>query len=306
MNFLKLIRYPNLLLLALMQLIFRYGFLELQNIPLALSDFHYLLMVFSTICIAAGGYIINNILDVESDEENKPQDVIVGKTISETKAYNLYIAFTIMGVLSGFYLSNVIGKPSFSALFIIIAATLYQYAAQWKQSLLIGNFIVALLASVSILIIGIFDLYPITTINNRALLALIFQILIDFAVFAFMINFLREIIKDLEDSEGDASQGMQTLPIVLGINRTSKLVFGLSFIPILTLLFYIYNNLFQLQFATLYLLILVVAPLLFFTVKIWNTRTKKDFHSLSLLLKWILFFGIISIIVISLNMKYNA
>jgi 4-hydroxybenzoate polyprenyltransferase len=262
--------------------------------------------VFSTVCIAAGGYIINNILDVESDMENKPQDVIVGKTISETKAYNLYIAFTFMGVVSGFYLSNVIGKPSFSALFIVIAATLYQYAAQWKQSLLIGNFIVALLASVSVLIIGVFDLYPITNVNNRALLALIFQILIDFAVFAFMINLLREIIKDLEDKEGDASQGMHTLPIVLGIRKTSKLVFGLSFIPILALLFYIYNNLFQLQFATLYLLVFVLGPLLLFTVKIWNARTKKDFHGLSLLLKWILFFGIIAIIVISLNMKYNA
>lgn len=289
-----------------MQLIFRYGFLELQNIPLALSDFQYLLLVFSTVSIAAGGYIINNIFDVESDNDNKPQNVIIGKTISETKAYNLYIGFTIIGVVIGFYLSNVIDKPGFAALFIIIAATLYQYAANWKRTLLIGNVIVALLVSVSILIIGIFDLYPLTNTNSRALLAIVFQILIDFAVFAFMINFIREIVKDIEDTDGDDNQGMSTLPIVLGIYRTSKIVFGLSFIPIIAIIFYIYNYLFQLLFGTLYLLVFVAGPLIYFTIKIWTAKTKKDFHTLSLLLKWILFFGIISVVVISLNMKYNA
>lgn len=289
-----------------MQLIFRYGFFKLQNIPLALSDFQYLLLVFSTVSIAAGGYIINNIFDVESDNDNKPQNVIIGKTISETKAYNLYIGFTIIGVVIGFYLSNVIDKPGFAALFIIIAATLYQYAANWKRTLLIGNVIVALLVSVSILIIGIFDLYPLTNTNSRALLAIVFQILIDFAIFAFMINFIREIVKDIEDTDGDDNQGMSTLPIVLGIYRTSKIVFGLSFIPIIAIIFYIYNYLFQLLFGTLYLLVFVAGPLIYFTIKIWTAKTKKDFHTLSLLLKWILFFGIISVVVISLNMKYNA
>ena len=61
MKYLKLIRYQNLLMLALMQLIFRYGFLELQNIPLDLVDWQYILLVLATVCIAAGGYIVNNI-----------------------------------------------------------------------------------------------------------------------------------------------------------------------------------------------------------------------------------------------------
>ena len=107
MNYLKLIRYQNLLMLALMQLVFRYGFLELQNIPLALADWQFGILVLATVCIAAGGYIINNIMDVETDAENKPENVIVGKFISETKAYNLYIGFTVIGVAMGFYLSNV-------------------------------------------------------------------------------------------------------------------------------------------------------------------------------------------------------
>jgi 4-hydroxybenzoate polyprenyltransferase len=308
MKYLKLIRYQNLLMLALMQLIFRYGFLELQNIPLALADWQYILLVLATVFIAAGGYIINNIFDVETDAENKPENVIVGKSISETKAYNLYIGCTIIGVAIGFYLSNVINKPSFASIFIVIAATLYFYATSLKQSLLIGNFIVALLLSFSVIIIGIFDLYPVTNEENRPVMGLLFGILLDYAIFAFIINFIREIVKDLQDFEGDSNQGMNTLPIVFGVKRTTKLVFGLSFIPIICIVYYINTNLFAsgLLFATLYGLVFILAPLLYFTVKIWSAKATQDFHHLSTVLKWILFFGILSIVVIILNIKYNA
>jgi 4-hydroxybenzoate polyprenyltransferase len=293
-------------MLALMQFIFRYGFLKMQNIPLALNDFQYFLLVVSTLCIAAGGYVINNVYDQETDLENKPNDVIVGKSFSENQANKAYILLNITGVGIGFYLANYIGKPGFAALFIIIAATLYQYASSWKQTLLLGNVVVALLVSVSILIIGVFDLYPILNTNNKALLGIVFQVLIDYAVFAFMINLIREIVKDLEDVNGDSKQGMNTLPIALGVNRTAKLVFGLSFIPVFAILIYVNNYLFQLVFATIYMLVFVAGPLIYFTVKIWSAKTKKDFHTLSLLLKWILFFGILSIVVISINMKHNA
>ena len=308
MKYLKLIRYQNLLMLALMQLIFRYGFLELQNVPLALADWHYFLLVLATTSIAAGGYIINNIFDVETDMENKPENVIIGKTISEAKAYNLYIGFTIIGVITGFYLSNVIDKPGFASLFIIIAATLYFYATSLKQSLLIGNFIVAFLLSFSVLIIGFFDLYPVTFEENRPVMGLLFGILLDYAIFAFSINFIREIVKDLEGVEGDLNQGMNTLPIAFGVKRTTKLVFVLSFTPLVCIVNYVYTNLFvsSLFFGTLYGIIFIMAPLLYFTAKIWTAKNTIDFQHLSSVLKWILFFGILSIVVISLNIKYNA
>lgn len=306
MNFLKLIRYPNLLMLAFMQLIFRYGFLKLQNIPLALNDWQYGLLVLSTVLIAAGGYVINNIFDQDTDNDNKPNNVIVGKSISETKAYSIYVTLNIIGVSIGFYLSNVIAKPGFASLFILIAATLYFYAVNWKQMLLIGNFIVALLLSFSVIIIGIFDLFPVVNPTNQPLLANLFSILIDYAIFAFMINFIREIVKDLEDINGDYNQGMKTLPIILGKSRTSKVVSILSFIPVCAILLYINNYLMPLLFVTIYMLLFVVGPLLYFSMKIWSAASQKEFHVLSLLLKWILLFGILSILVISLNMKYNA
>lgn len=289
-----------------MQLIFRYGFLKLQNIPLALNDWQYGLLVLSTVLIAAGGYVINNIFDQDTDNDNKPNNVIVGKSISETNAYSIYVALNISGVSIGFYLSNVIAKPGFAALFILIAATLYFYAINWKQMLLIGNFIVALLLSFSVIIIGIFDLFPVVNQSNQPLMANLFSILIDYAVFAFMINFIREIVKDLEDVNGDYNQGMRTLPIILGISRTAKVVSILSFIPVGAILLYINNYLMPLLFVTIYMLLFVVGPLLYFSIKIWSASSQKEFHVLSLLLKWILLFGILSILVISLNMKYNA
>ncbi|MFV8376866.1 geranylgeranylglycerol-phosphate geranylgeranyltransferase [Flavobacterium sp. GSP11] len=306
MKYLKLIRYQNLLMLAFMQLVFRYGFFKFQNIPLSLADWQYLLLVLSTVLIAAGGYVINNIVDQNTDNDNKPNDVIVGKLISEAKAYNIYVALNCVGVGIGFYLSNVIQKPGFASIFILIAATLYLYATSLKQMVLVGNVIVALLLSFSVVIIGIFDLYPATYEGNQTQMAVIFSILLDYAIFTFFLNFIREIVKDLEDVKGDSNHGINTLPVTIGVNRTTKIVFVLSFVPLIPILFYTYNYLFLLTYTTVYLLTFVTGPLLYFTVKIWNAKTKNDFHKLSLLLKWILLFGIISIGVITINMKYNA
>lgn len=308
MSFLNLIRYKNLLMLAFMQLIFRYGFLKLQKIDLALSDWQYGLLVLSTVLIAAAGYVINDIFDQETDKNNKPNKVIVGKSISENKAYNIYAILNVSGVAIGFYLSNVIMRPNFAAIFILIAATLYIYATSLKQMLLIGNIVVALLLALSVIIIGVFDIFPATHSDNQEIMASLFSILLDYAIFAFMINFLREIVKDLEDFNGDKQQEMKTLAIVLGIQKTTKLVFILSFVPIIALLYYVNNYLVSnnLIIATIYSLLFILGPLLYFSIKIWTATSKKDFTILSKVLKWILFFGILSILIITLNIKYHA
>lgn len=308
MKFLKLIRYQNLLLLAFMQLIFRYGFLKLAPIYLFLSDFQYALLILSTLLIAAAGYIINDILDQETDSENKPENVVIGKGISEAMGYNIYFALNVTGVGIGFYLSNCIQKPTFGSIFIIIVTLLYLYAMSFKKMLLIGNIIVALLLAFSILIIGIYDLLPLTFENNKMEMGVYFSLLLDYAIFAFLINFIREIVKDMEDVNGDYNQGMNTLPIALGVARTGKIVFGLGVIATAVLLWYtnkyLMNN--NLYFAVVYALLFVVSPMIFFIVKIWGAKTKKEFHLLSTVLKWIIFFGILSILVINLNVKNNG
>ena len=306
MDFLKVIRFKNLLMLALMQLIVRYGFLEFQSVPLALTDWQFALLVLSTICIAAGGYLMNNIFDTETDLYNKPQHVVIGTKISETAAYNYYIAFNIIGVGIGFYLSNAINKPSFAILFVAIAATLYLYASSFKKYLLIGNILIATLLSISVLIVGVFDLLPNITLENQAVMGMLFKVLLDYAIFAFIVNLLREIVKDLEDVNGDYNQGMNTLPIALGVERTAKVAFYFSIIPLAALLYYINEYLFDLLYATIFTLVFIAAPLIYFCVKMFSARTQKDFGHLSAVLKLILLFGIISILIISLNIKYYA
>jgi len=308
MKYLKLIRYQNLLMLAFMQLLFRYGFLKLQHAPLSLTDWQYCLLILSTVCIAAGGYVINNIFDQDTDNDNKPNEVVVGKGISESMAYNIYVVLNITGVGIGFYLSNVIQKPGFAAVFIVIAATLYLYATSLKQMLLVGNVIVALLLSFSVIIIGVFDLLPATYEGNQQQMAILFSILTDFAIFAFVINFLREIVKDLEDTDGDYNQGMTTLPIVLGVSRTVRVVFALSFVPIAILLWYI-NAYFvsgDLFILAGYMLLFVVGPLIYFSIKIYSARKQKEFRHLSQVLKLVILFGVIAIAVLSFNLKHHV
>ena len=304
MNFLKLIRYQNLLIIVLVQAVFHFGFLKQQEgLLVALNDVEFILLILATVCIAAAGYIINNIVDQETDNISKPNKVIVGKYISETRAYNYYIALNIVGVLIGFFIANIIFKESFAAIFIVVAFVLYLYATQFKQSLLAGNFLVSFLVAFSILLVGVFDLYPIITNESRKFLGILFQIIIDYAIFAFLLTFIREVVKDIEDFEGDLKTGMNTLPIYLGKEKTQKVVFGLSFIPLIALLYYLNSNFKNLEYVVYYTLALVVAPMLYFILKLWQGKTQKEFNHLSTILKLIMITGILSIIVITYNLN---
>lgn len=286
-----------------MQLVFRYLFLEQSYVDLALSDFNYILLVIATVCVAAGGYVINNIMDQETDEIAKPHNRVVGFSISETVAYNWYIGLTIVGVGIGFYLSNVIYKPTFASMFILVATLLYMYATSFKQIPVLGNVVVALLLSTSIIIIGLFDILPAIDADNRFRMKEAFSILMDYAIFAFIINLIREIVKDLEDMDGDYQSGINTLPITIGIPKTKIIVGILTVISIGMLAYYINSNLFELDYVIYYTMVFIIGPLIYFGVKLMNAETKKQLHHLSLVLKIILFFGILSVAIIVFNLK---
>lgn len=308
MKYLKLIRYQNLLLLALMQLIFRFGYLELINIPLSLWYWQYALLITATVLIAAGGYVINDIFDQETDLENHSKKTIIGNSITESKAYIIYASLTISGVLCGFILANSVEKSNFAVIFVLIATLLYFYASALKQIAVVGNVIVATLLAFSVIIIGIFDIVPNTFDFNQKQMMLAFSILFDYAKFAFIINLVREIIKDIEDIKGDTLQEMKTLPILIGVSKTNKIAFVLLLVPVLYLFYYVKSNLFDnnLLYSVFYMIALVIAPMIICLIKIWNAKEKSDYTQISKLLKLIIFFGILSIAVITLNIKYNG
>lgn len=299
-HFFKLIRWKNLIMIALVQCLIKYAlllpFYESHGVVTTLNGFAFSLLVLATVCIAAGGYVINDIYDIETDKVNKPDKVIINKYISEKNALTLFIILNVIGVGLGFYLSNGIGKPGFFVIFIIASALLYIYSSYLKQILLVGNIVVSLVVSLSIILVGVFELLPAITDSNRDIQITFFKIILDYAIFAFMINLIRELVKDIEDIDGDYKAGMQTLPIVLGRERANKIVFVLSLIPLLSVIYYVITYLFKQQLVVGYFLVLVIAPLIYISIKLFSAEHKAQYKHISLVLKLVMLSGMLSLL----------
>ena len=295
LSYLKLIRAGNLIFIALTMFLIKYGLFEPFGVAITLNLFGFSLLVLAVVTVAAAGYVINDIYDVPADLNNKPEKTYINKNISEKAAYRLFFILNIIGVGLGFYLSNMIGRPGFSAFFIFGSAILYLYNSQFQQTILVGNILVSLIVGLIPIGVGLYDLLPAITPQNQQTQSTIFSILIDYSIFAFLINLLREIVKDQQDIDGDYNAGYKTLPIVFGKTRTNNILFIAGLLPLGFLIYYIYQYLFENIAAVIYTLLLLVAPLLFFLINIWTAEKKAEYGRLSLILKAVLFFGLISI-----------
>ena len=296
MNFLNLIRWKNLLMIALVQLLIKYAFLESFGVQTSLTPSGITWLILATISIAAAGNIINDIYDVETDAINKPNKLIVGKSISEKTAYNLFIAFNVIGVGLGFYVSHLVGKSPFFSIFVVISVLLYVYATYLKRTFLIGNIVISVLVALSIIIVGIFELLPSITPDNQPFQLAFFKVIFNYALFAFSINLLREITKDIEDIDGDYKAGMKTLPIVIGRERATNLLFVLSLVPLFALAYYTIHSLYKNQIAVIYFLLFIMGPLLYISIKAFSAKTKKDYHHISNMLKLVMLLGMLSLL----------
>jgi len=298
MKLLKLTGLTNLLLLALSLFIFKYGFLDRQaGFTPALNHWQYALFVLACVFIAAGGFFMNNVFGCGKEANTE---------VSESKGYNIYIALTIIGVGLGYYIANFTGKPMYVSVFVVAAATMYIYATSLKQTVLISNIVVALLMTLPIVAVGLFNIYPMLSPYNQPLLATLFGLLLDYTYFTFAISLIYTLVNDLARTDADYNAGIDTLPILLGRARTLKIVLVFSLLP-LGLLFFYGNEYFKdLLYAAGYTLLFIVAPLIYFLLRIWNAATEKDFDHLEKVLKLILFFTALSIAVITFNIQYNV
>lgn len=295
MAYLKIIRPLNLLLLLLTQSLIKYGFLEPLGVQTAMGVFDFILLVVATLCIAAAGNIINDIQDVAIDNINKPEKAIVGKKISEKAAYNYYITLNIIGVLAGFYLSNRVGHPGLAAVFILISALLYSYAVYLRSLLLVSNLVVSFLVALSLLVLIIFDIYPAINSDLMDLQIIASKVILWYATCAFYLNFIREIVKDIQDVNGDKKGGRNTLPILLGRTRTTAIVFAMGVFILVGILWFSYNSLYQFTWVAGYFVFLIGGPLLYFCIKSWNAATPKDHKIMATLLKIVMFSGVCSL-----------
>jgi 4-hydroxybenzoate polyprenyltransferase len=273
LGFSKLIRWQNLLIVVFTQLFTRIFLIGGEG---TWQDFMVekplWLIIFATVLIAASGYIINDYYDIKIDLINKPTEVIVGRYIKRRWALGLNFTFNGLGVLLGLLVSLKVFAINLLATFC-----LWVYSNQLKRLPFWGNLMVALMTGLSI---GILAVYY--KAHNREVLA--------YAVFAFWITLIREIIKDMEDFRGDARHGCKTLPIVWGYRRTKEFLFGLMAIFVL-LLFSIIPT-----FSPSLLLIfsLLLIPLGYIAWLLYWADTQKKFHQLSTFCKYIMLVGILS------------
>jgi 4-hydroxybenzoate polyprenyltransferase len=310
--FLRLIRWPNLIIIILTMVLVRYGILEpllgrmevtLYNIAgdathmvlqLPLMDF--ILLVAATVLISAGGYVINDYFDIKTDLINKGE-VIVGTKITRRKAMSLHNILNIAGVAAGFYVSWKIDYLWLGVLFLVVSGLLYFYSASYKREFLIGNLIVAVLtAMVPMLVVifeapSLFQYYYINAIEPPRL-GLLFFWTGGFAVFAFLTTLSREIIKDIEDFEGDVAYGRNTIPIVTGI-LTSKII-AVSLIIVTLAMLYVLWYLYIADIVTLgYITVAIAVPLLVVICRLLISKYHKELHSASRLMKIVMIAGIL-------------
>jgi len=289
-------RWKNLIMIVLVQAFLKFFLFQKYSLSVSLDLIHFLLLILSSVFIAMAGYIINDINDIKADEINKPDRVFVGKKISIKNANNLFLVFNSLGLLIGFYLTIYIHKNSFFIIYIIISLLLYRYAIDLKKRYIVSNLIVSLIIFLSIIIVPVFDIVPVTNSFNRMSQMIIFKLVLIIAIFAFFLTWIREILKDLEDIPGDKIIHSKTIAIVNGIQKTKYILIGL------TVLLFIFVNYFAIiNYATnaifsSYLVVFVGVPLFFFAFKIKGAITIKEFHKLSNFLKVVMLLGILSIL----------
>jgi len=300
LGYFKLIRPINILMIIYVQVIIKYVVFGKNEVIVAMNNFQFALLVLATVLIAAAGNVVNDIFDVNVDSINKPAKVIVWRVIPERAAYNFYIILNVLGVGIGFYLSNQLGRPGLAAIFIVVSALLYIYATHLKAMLIVGNILISLLVAMSLLVMVLFDIFPVIDVVNRELQLHYTGVILLYAGFAFFINLIREIVKDLEDIDGDQNGGRQTLPIVFGRKRATSMVFVLGIVAMLAILFYTYKSIAHFQTVTImYFVFMVCAPLLYFCIQAWDAKNKKRYARLSLILKITMITGIGSIFLIT-------
>lgn len=296
--FLRLIRWKNLLLIIYLQILLKFSLFSSFEIPTNLSVFQFVTLLFSLILITAAGYIMNDIFDLKSDIINKPKKVIIGNQFSIESAQHLYLIINTLGIVLGIGLSLFIQKPSYSFIFMGASLLLYFYSKTLKSKPLIGNIAVSFLVAFSIITLCLFDLNFAIQSEDHHLVKYIMLLL---AFFAFLISLVREIVKDIEDVNGDYNLRMNTLPILLGVARTKRIVAFLCLFPLGLLLFIVVKYAAIYKVIILYLLLFALVPLLYVAMKLLSAKTKKDFKKLSMFLKIIMFLGINSLLIFSLN-----
>jgi 4-hydroxybenzoate polyprenyltransferase len=195
------------------------------------------------------------------------------------------------------------------ALFLLVSGLLYFYSASYKRQFLIGNLIVAILTAMVPLLVVIYEwpaLYKYYTINAVSFpeLKFIFYWVGGFSLFAFLTTLTREIIKDIEDFDGDIAYGRNTVPVVIGV-LSAKVVSICLIIITVVLLYLTWYFFINDKITLIYLSAAIVLPLLFVVYKIIISSNKKQLHNASSVMKIVMLSGILYSVVVKVILTWN-
>lgn len=298
--FLRLVRLPNLLFIVLTQLLFQYCvYYPIYKNNIAADDhFRFFMLVLASVFIAAAGYIINDYFDIDIDRINKPEKMVVGKIITRRSAVAWHLILSIAGI--GL---TVLGVKIHENWYLIIAnvitvIVLWLYSAKFKKDLLVGNIIISVLAAWTILIIflskySFFDAFG----NSNDQQLKLFRFAILYAGFAFIVTLIREAIKDIEDMHGDIKYGCKTMPVLWGITATKVYIaVWLSILILMISIVQFYLLKLGWWIPVLYAVAFMLWPLANLFTKLNKAETTQDYHRLSTATKWIMLYGILSMI----------
>jgi 4-hydroxybenzoate polyprenyltransferase len=263
------------------------------------NHFQFILILFASVLIAAAGYIINDYFDQNIDQINKPDKMVVNTIINRRWVifWHMLLSlgglfFTMLAMPVNVYWHLILGNLGAILL-------LWLYSTNFKKQLLIGNILISLLTAWVILIL-FFSKYPLV-INE--LLSVdhekvrFFRLAILYASFAFIISLIREVIKDIEDIDGDQKYGCRTMPILWGI-RASKVFVAVWMVVLISALIILQIYVLGLGWwqSALYCAALIILPLLIILRKLYYAKSTSDYHTLSSLIKLVMFAGILSML----------
>ncbi len=241
-----------------------------------------LLLIFPAMLSAAAGYIVNDIYDTVTDSINKPERCTVNKTISKKNAWILYwsLSFTSIGISIAF-------SFYYFVVILVVNTLLFLYAYKIKGIPIVGNLLVALLSASVItccLLLIKFETWS-GTFNFMG-----------YTIFAFFISLIREIVKDMQDIEGDAVAGYKTYPILYGIKVSKILIYALVTIQILLGSIYAVITFGIDLYVSSVIMAIISLTLLLFINLLAKSKSKEDYKKCSMLLKALMLLGVMNLI----------
>lgn len=313
--YLQLLRVGNLtfvaILLYVMEKWVATPLLQLEQFGELMPWWVLTLLIVSVVGIAAGGYVINDYFDVKIDRINRPDNLVVTRIISRDTAMHLFYGLTAVGVIAGTVVAWWAHSWTLLFTYVVIPGLLWFYSASYKRMFLIGNLVVAFASAIVPLLVAIANADYLHHLYQNALAysPIVGELYVwtgGFAAFAFLLTWVREIVKDIEDIEGDREMECRTLSIVWG-DKVAKIIATILLVVIATLIVYILFAVLPFShewksLPTRYVVFGLIVPILCSIVLLWAANNRIEYHRVQTIIKFAMFMGMLFSYVIATNL----